>query len=101
MAICSVTVVPVGTGETSVSRYVARCHEVLSGEEGIEYRLTPMATVIEGELERLLQVIVKLHRVPFGEGAGRVLTSVMIDDRADKEITMDGKLESVRSKLKG
>ena len=99
MAIISVTVVPVGTGSTSVSPYVAKCHEVLASAEGIKYRLTPMSTVIEGELGVLLDVVRKLHEVPFEKGAMRVLTTLSIDDRRDKEITMDGKIASVEEKL--
>lgn len=99
MAVCSVSVVPVGTGSTSVSAYVARCHEILSGTDGIKYRLTPMSTVIEGELETVLAVVARLHGVPFEKGAMRVLTTMMIDDRRDKKLTMDGKIASVEEKL--
>lgn len=99
MAVCSVTVVPVGTGSTSVSPYVARCHEILAASQGIKYRLTPMSTVIEGDLEAILAVVVKLHNVPFEKGDKRVLTTMMIDDRRDKELTMDGKISSVEEKL--
>ena len=45
MAVCSISVVPVGTGSTSVSPYVARCHELLKGAKDVKYRLTPMATI--------------------------------------------------------
>jgi uncharacterized protein (TIGR00106 family) len=99
MAVCSVTVVPVGTGSTSVSPYVVKCHEILAGTEGIKYRLTPMSTVIEGDLERVLATAVRLHEVPFERGAMRVLTTMMIDDRRDRELTMDGKISSVEEKL--
>ncbi len=101
MAVFSVSVVPVGTGSTSVSPYVARCHEILKQEEGIKFQLTPMATIIEGELARVLEVVQKLHRVPFEKGAGRVLTTIIIDDRIDKALSMEGKVESVRKKLGG
>ena len=100
MAVCSISVVPVGTGSTSVSPYVARCHEVLKRAEGVAYQLTPMATVLEGDIERLLEIILELHRVPFGEGAKRVLTTVVIDDRADKPLSMEGKVASVEEKLR-
>lgn len=101
MAICSVSVVPVGTGSTSVSPYVARCHEVLESIEGIKYQLTPMATILEGDLAVLMDVVQRLHRVPFERGAKRVLTTLIIDDRMDAQLTMDGKVESVRRKLGG
>ncbi len=100
MAVCSISVVPVGTGSTSVSPYVARCHEILKKMEGVRYELTPMATILEGDVERLLEVVLELHRVPFGEGAKRVLTTLIIDDRADKPLSMEGKVESVEKKLK-
>lgn len=99
MAVCSISVVPVGTGSTSVSPYVARCHEVLKGAKGVKYRLTPMATILEGDLDRLMELVLELHRVPFDKGAKRVLTTLIIDDRADKPVTMDGKVESVERKL--
>ncbi len=101
MAICSVSVVPVGTGSTSVSPYVVRCHEVLRGIEGVKYQLTPMATILEGDLDVLMDVVQRLHRVPFESGAKRVLTTLIIDDRMDAELTMEGKVKSVRRKLRG
>jgi len=100
MAVCSISVVPVGTGSTSVSPYVARCHEILKDADGVKYQLTPMATILEGNLERLLEIALELHRVPFDEGAKRVLTTVVIDDRTDKPLSMEGKVESVKEKLK-
>ncbi|MDD3643209.1 MAG: MTH1187 family thiamine-binding protein [Candidatus Krumholzibacteria bacterium] len=100
MALCSISVVPVGTGSTSVSRYVARCHEVLARLEGIAFRLTPMSTIIEGDLDAIFDAAARLHRVPFEEGAERVLTTMIIDDRADKPVTMDGKIASVMEKLR-
>ena len=100
MAVCSISVVPIGTGTPSVSRFVARCHEVLRDVEGIKHQLTPMATILEGDLDLIVKVVVDLHKVPFDSGVERVLTTVVIDDRRDKEITMDGKIESVRRKLK-
>ena len=99
MPVCSISVVPVGTGSTSVSLYVARCHEILKGARGVKYKLTPMATILEGDLGRLLEVVAELHGVPFGEGASRVLTTVVIDDRIDKPLSMEGKIESVEEKI--
>jgi len=99
MAVCSVSVVPLGTKSASLSAYVARCQEILAGIEGIRFELTPMATVIEGETEAILSAVAMLHRAPFDEGAVRVMTLVNIDERRDKELTIAGKLQSVRKKL--
>ncbi len=99
MAIVSVSVVPVGTGSTSVSSYVAGCQKVLESKTNIKYQLTPMATILEGEYKEIMDVISELHSLPFERGAGRVLTTIIIDDRKDKDITMGGKLKSVIDKL--
>lgn len=99
MSVVEVTIVPLGTGSPSVSRYVAECHKVLAQEDGVKYQLTPMSTVIEGDLDRIFTIIRKMHEVPFAAGAVRVSTSIKIDDRRDKELTMAGKIQSVREKL--
>ncbi|GAB6138542.1 MTH1187 family thiamine-binding protein [Halanaerobaculum tunisiense] len=99
MAIAEVTVVPVGTEDTGLSDYVADCQDVLAAEENIKYQLTPMGTIIEGELDDILVAIRKIHEVPFVNGAQRVTTNVKIDDRRDKEASIEQKLNSVKSKL--
>lgn len=99
MAIVEVTIAPMGTG-ASISHYVAACHRVLEQATDLKHQLTPMATVIEGDLDRILAVIRQMHEVPFANGAVRVSTLIRIDDRRDKELTMDGKLRAVNEKLK-
>jgi len=98
MAIVEVTVIPIGTGSTALSSYVAQCIGVLR-KEGIKYELHPMGTIIEGDLDKILTVVRKMHEVPFKEGVNRVITTIEIDDRRDKEATAVGKVESVLSKL--
>lgn len=99
MAIVEVTIAPMGTGTPSISQYVAACHKVLEKATDLKYQLTPMSTVIEGELDRIMEVIRQMHEVPFEAGAQRVSTLIRIDDRRDKELTMAGKLQAVRDKL--
>lgn len=99
MAIVEATIVPLGTGDTSVSKYVADCHKILKEEKRIKYQLTPMGTIFEGELDVILEVIRKMHEVPFGEGAKRVSTAIKIDDRRDKIGSMEQKMKSVTEKM--
>lgn len=101
MAVVEVTIIPLGTGSPSVSSYVAACHKVLEQAQHIKYQLTPMATVLEGELGHILEVVRRMHEVPFNAGALRVSTTIRIDDRRDKELTMEGKIQAVRNKLSG
>lgn len=99
MAIVEVTIAPLGTGSPSVSQYVANCHKVLEQAKDLKYQLTPMSTIIEGDLDKILTVIRQMHETPFAAGAQRVSTSLRIDDRRDKEITMAGKIKAVTDKL--
>ncbi|QUH25935.1 MTH1187 family thiamine-binding protein [Serpentinicella alkaliphila] len=99
MAIIEVTIIPIGTESTSISEYVADCHRVLKDSDKIKYLLTPMGTVIEGELSDVLDIIKQMHEVPFSNGAMRVATTIKIDDRRDKVGTMEQKLNSVEIKL--
>lgn len=99
MALVEATIVPLGTGDTGVSKYVADCHKVLFDEARVKYQLTPMGTIFEGELDVVLEVIRKMHEVPFEKGAMRVSTSIKIDDRRDKQGTMEQKMKSVTEKL--
>ena len=99
MAIAEVSVVPLGTKTPSVSQYVARAVKVLEREKNMKYEMTAMGTIIEGDLDRILAVVRKMHEEIFGEGVTRVLTTVKIDDRRDKPQTMKAKLDSVRNKL--
>jgi len=93
--VAEVSIIPVGTGDTGLSRYIAACLEVLEGRKDITYRLTAMGTIIEGPLDKVLEVIHEMHEVPFSKGASRVVTSLKIDDRRDKPSTITGKIESV------
>ncbi len=100
MAIAFVTIAPLGTATTSLSRYVAGVERILR-ESGLNHQLTGMGTIIEGDLDAILSVVRRMHESPFAEGAKRVSTLIKVDDRRDKESTIEGKVRSVREKLGG
>jgi uncharacterized protein (TIGR00106 family) len=99
MAIAEISVVPLGTKTPSVSQYVARAVKVLEREKDIKYEMTAMGTIIEGDLDRILAVVKKMHEGTFGGGVARVLTTVKIDDRRDKAQGMKEKVDSLKKKL--
>lgn len=100
MALIELSIIPLGTGTTSLSRYIAQAVGVLEREEAIRYELTPFGTVIEGDLARVLSLIGKMHQAVFDTGVMRVVTTVKIDDRRDKVASLSSKVESVRRELK-
>ena len=99
MAVVDVTIVPVGTPSASLSEFVAGCVKVLQEAKGVSFQLTPMSTIIEGELGLVLELVRKMHEQPFLGGAVRVVTTVRIDDRRDKKLTMLGKVAAVEARL--
>jgi len=100
MAIAEVSIIPLGTKTPSVSKYIACACRVLQDEKNIKYELTSMGTIIEGDLGDVLRVVRNMHEAIFSEGIMRVVTTVEIDDRRDKALSMKGKVESVQKKLK-
>jgi uncharacterized protein (TIGR00106 family) len=98
MALIKVSIIPLGTRATSISKYIARAVEVLWGEN-IKYELTAMGTIVEGDLDRLLTLARKMHEAVFDAGVMRAVTIIEIDDRRDKPSTMISKVESVKKKL--
>ena len=102
MAIVDVVVIPVGTEGPSASKYIAEIQTKLKeykNQGKIDYQLTPMNTLIEGDLKDLFEVVQAIHELPFDKGLDRVCTNIRIDDRRDKSRKMNDKLKSVENHL--
>jgi len=94
MIIAQLSIAPVGKG-TSVSTYVQQVIKVLE-KEGIHYQTNPMATIIEtNDLSTLFSIVQKAHDAVVQAGAKRIITELKIDDRKDKNVTMESKLKSL------
>jgi len=92
-------VVPVGTKSPSLSGHVAKALCALKQIEGVKYQLTAMGTIVEGELDAVMEAVRQMHESLFDKDTKRVVTTVMIDDRRDKQLTMVYKVDSVLKKL--
>ena len=100
MVMAEISVVPIGTGQTGVSFYVARALESVSDIEGLECHLNAMGTVLESDdidvvLEAAKTMILTLHNL----GINRVSAMLKIDSRRDKTGTAADKVEAVRRHL--
>ncbi|EGW40569.1 MTH1187 family thiamine-binding protein [Desulfosporosinus sp. OT] len=98
MAIVAVSIAPLGSG-TSVSQYVVEAEKVFASKENIKRQLGPMFTTLEGDLTEILDAIKEAQEAVFTAGALRVSTTIKIDERRDKTITMEGKIQAVEQKL--
>ncbi|MBM4240876.1 MAG: MTH1187 family thiamine-binding protein [Euryarchaeota archaeon] len=99
MISAELTIIPIGTGKTSISKYIAAAVQALD-EMGLKYEISGMGTSIETDNpEKLFNAVQAAHEAVFREGARRVATSIKIDDRRDIERTMANKVSSVKEKL--
>ena len=60
-----------------------------------------MGTIIEADSSRtLLNMANKMHRAMLRGDIARAVTTIKIDDRKDKKLTMSSKINSLQQKLK-
>jgi uncharacterized protein (TIGR00106 family) len=81
----------------SVSAYVARSLKLID-ESGLDYRLNPMGTVIEGPWDDVLG-LVKSCLKAMAKDCDRVSAIVKIDYRKGHQGRLVSKVESVKQKL--
>ncbi|MCW3141578.1 MAG: MTH1187 family thiamine-binding protein [Methanophagales archaeon] len=97
MIIAEITVIPLGTKTPSVSKYVAKAVEALK-KLGLEPELTAMSTIFEAaDMSVILKAFEVVHESVFEQGAERVVTTLRIDERRDKEGSIKQKVQSLVS----
>ncbi len=97
-AMMEISVTPLGKEGASLGDTVVETLKVLEAE-GVRYELGPMGTSIEGDLDTLFRLARAMHEACFKLGYPRVITSLRLDDRRDKELTLTYRVESVKRKL--
>jgi uncharacterized protein (TIGR00106 family) len=98
MPILEISVVPVGSSTTSFSSNVTQAVNIIR-EKGLNYQVTPTATVIEGSLDDIMEVAKQIHQNEISNGTQRVVTNICIDDRIDKPMTLEHQIEAVEDSL--
>ena len=91
--ILEVTITPLR--EMGLSKYVAEVIRIFD-DAGLEYELTSMGTIIEGEWDQVMPIIKRAHEKLFDLGITRVSTLIKIDDRRDKKVNRNDKVKSVK-----
>ena len=88
-----ISVIPI-TGSSSMGEQVRVAFDAISRTEGIKATLTPLGTQIEAkDTDAVLNAIKAAH------GAARTISSIRIDQRRDKDQTLEDKVRSVNSRL--
>ena len=96
MTLMEFSMIPLDKGE-SFSKYVAGSLDIVSSS-GLDYRLTPMGTVVEGELPDLLALVEKCFR-SLEQVSDRISVSVKFDYRKGYSGRLESKIKSVENKL--
>lgn len=89
-------VVPMGVGD-GVKKLIAEALKIVD-ESGLSYKLGAMHTTIEGDSDRVMEVILQCHRRVL-ELAPRVLTNITIDERKGATGRLEGKVKDVEQVL--
>ncbi|MCR6623883.1 MAG: MTH1187 family thiamine-binding protein [archaeon YNP-LCB-024-027] len=99
MIIVEFSIIPIGVG-TGLSGYVAEAVKVLDKRK-VKYQLTAMGTIFEAkDLKEAFEIIMEAHEAVIKAGAMRVITNIKLDDRRDKEESMERKVKAVMEKLR-
>ena len=98
MVTMEISVHPVGTGSASMSDYVADVIEVAK-RRGVKYEITGMSTNLQGDLNTLFEVAREMHEASFKRGAPRIFTMIKVDDRRDKDLTLEYKRQRAAEKV--
>lgn len=88
---------PLGKGE-SVSPYVAKSLEIID-KSGLDYRLNPMGTVLEGDWDEVFGVVKQCFEA-MRRDCHRVTATIKVDYREGAKGRLDSKIKSVEKILK-
>ena len=96
MILMEFSMAPLAKGE-SVGQYVARSLEIIDSS-GLDYRLHAMGTIVEGEIDQLLDLLKKCHAA-LAEDCDRVTCTAKFDYRRGYQGRLESKVASVKEKL--
>jgi uncharacterized protein (TIGR00106 family) len=81
----------------SLSPYVARSLEIIE-QSGLDYRLTAMGTIVEGDLDQVMDVMRQCLQAMAAE-CDRISCSAKLDYRAGDEPRLEAKIKSVEARV--
>jgi len=95
LILAQLSVYPIGEG-VSVSRYVKEGIKAIK-KSGYKYEIGGLSTVVEvPDLDALFLLVKNVHQAHLDQGAQRIVIDLKIDDRRDKDATIQTKRNSVQ-----
>ena len=96
MVLLEMSITPLGKGD-SVSEYVAECVDIVD-QSGLDYELHAMGTIVEGELEEVLDLM-RRSIEQMATHSDRVTCVAKLDYRRGRSGRLRSKVASVEQKL--
>lgn len=97
MVLLEFSMSPLGKGE-SVGKYVSRSLEIID-KSGVDYRLNPMGTVLEGNWDEVFSVVRKCFE-RMRKDCNRISCTIKVDYRRGHSGRLSSKVASVEKHLK-
>ena len=97
MVLLEFSMSPLGKGE-SVGRYVSRSLHIID-KSGLDYRLNPMGTVLEGEWNEAFEVVRRCFE-RMRKDCNRISCTIKVDYRKGHRGRLSSKVASVEKHLK-
>ena len=97
MVLLEFSMSPLGKGE-SVGKYVSRSLDIID-KSGVEYRLNPMGTVMEGDWNQVFTVVKKCFEA-MKKNCNRISVGIKVDYRKGHRGRLNSKVTSIEKKLK-
>jgi uncharacterized protein (TIGR00106 family) len=96
MTLMEFSMIPLDKG-ASFSEYVARILTLVD-QSGLDYRLNPMGTVVEGEWDDLLKLLTHCFRA-LKQDSDRISLQAKFDYRKDSAPRIESKIRSVQARV--
>jgi len=96
MLLLEFSMFPLGKDE-SVGKYIARSLDIID-KSGLDYRLNPMGTVLEGNWDEVFDVVKKCYE-RMKKDCHRISVSIKVDYREGARGRVVGKMSSVEKTL--
>ena len=92
-------ILPIGTTTASLSARLAEVAKLID-TSGLDYRVGPMGTTVEGDWDRIMTLAKQCHQAMLSSSE-RVMTTIRIDDRTDRPGTgrIVQKVQSLEAKV--
>jgi len=97
MVLLEFSMSPLGKGE-SVGKYVSRSLDIID-KSGVDYRLNPMGTVLEGDWDDVFTVVTQCFD-RMRRDCNRISCTIKVDYRKGRSGRLSSKVSSVEKHLK-